>query len=109
MKKGIALALLGALGACTVVVREPVHEADGIYGDDVYVVDAAPAPRTEVIVGPAPGPNYVWVNGYWGRYRNNWYWVKGRWAARPRPQAVWVSGRWDHQPRGYRWSHGHWR
>ena len=44
----------------------------------------AHAARIQVYVGgqagyaaPAPGPGYVWVNGYWA----NGYWTPGYWAA----------------------------
>ncbi len=38
-----------------------------------------------VVVRPArPGPQYVWVDGYWGRNARN--------------QQVWVSGHWQHRP-----------
>ncbi|MBV8881986.1 MAG: YXWGXW repeat-containing protein [Planctomycetaceae bacterium] len=107
---GVALTLLlGLLASLSSCYVEPYHEVDGYYGDDVYVREAVPPPRTQVIVGTAPGPDYVWVGGYWSRYRNNWHWIDGRWAHRPRPNAVWVDGRWDHHPQGYRWNHGHWR
>ena len=43
----------------------------------------AHAARIQLYVGgqagyaaPAPGPGYVWVNGYW----DNGYWVQGYWA-----------------------------
>ncbi|HZE95877.1 MAG TPA: hypothetical protein VE981_02510 [Planctomycetota bacterium] len=103
-------ATLASLSGCVVAVKEPVHEVDGYYtNEEVYVSDPVPAPRTEVIVGVAPSPNYVWVGGYWSRYHDNWRWVGGRWAARPHANAVWVDGRWDHRPRGNVWVGGRWR
>jgi len=110
---GMLLVLAGwlsGLSACYVGVREPEHEVGGAYTpEDAYVEEAPPPPRTEVIVGTAPGPDYLWVGGYWGRYRHNWYWVNGRWTPRPHSNAVWVDGHWDHGARGYQWRSGHWR
>jgi hypothetical protein len=102
---------LSGMSACYVAVREPVHEVDGPYArsEEVYVEEAPPPPRAEVIVDAAPGPEYIWVGGYWGRYRDNWHWVNGRWAIRPHVNATWVDGRWDRGSRGYYWRNGHWR
>ena len=107
----LALALvLAPLSACYVAVREPVHEVDGYSSSEVvYVDEPAPALRSEVIVGTAPGPDYIWVGGYWTRHHSSWYWVGGRWAHRPRAGAEWVTGHWDHRPQGYVWVSGHWR
>jgi hypothetical protein len=110
---GFLLTLAGiqsGLSACYVGVREPVHEVDGAFvGAEVYAPEPAPPPQAEVVVGVAPSSEHVWVGGYWTRHKDSWFWVRGRWAARPRPGAVWVDGRWDHHPRGYAWVGGHWR
>jgi hypothetical protein len=101
--------VIPALSACLVPVREPVHEADGAYtNEEIYASEPAPPPRSEVVVGVAPSPIHVWVGSYWTRHDNNWYWVSGRWAARPRPNATWVDGRWDRHPRGYVRVGGYW-
>jgi WXXGXW repeat (2 copies) len=102
-------AVLAPLSACYVAVREPVHEVDGGYtSEEVYVNEPAPPPRAEVIVGVAPSPNHVWIGGYWTRHSNSWYWVGGRWIARPHTGATWTAGHWDHRPNGYVWVRGHW-
>lgn len=81
---------------------------------------ASPRGRLYVRVGPpapvvvrgravAPGPQYVWVDGYhrWGG--SQYEWVAGRWAMPPRPRAVWVPGRWVSSRRGWYWVDGRWR
>jgi len=71
------------------------------------VVVQPPPVRVEVVPG-APGPGYVWVNGYWN-WNGAWVWVPGRYVFPPRPHLVWVPGVWIHERHGWRWHHGHWR
>ena len=104
-------AALLATASCAVEVGGPpdasYYEADG---DVLYVRNAPPPPRGEVISGLSPGPNYVWVGGYWTHHRPaGWTWVPGRWTPRPRPGVVWVPGYWERHPRGYVWVSGRWR
>lgn len=74
----------------------------------VFVRVGPPAYREEVI-GVAPGPGYVWVAGYWAWGGADYYWVPGRWVARPYPRAVWVPGRWRAHRHSWYWVEGHWR
>ena len=73
-----------------------------------YVSYGPPAPRYGV-VGVAPGPGFVWVDGYWGWRGGRYEWVAGRWARPPRPGAVWVRPEWRQEPHGWRFHDGHWR
>ncbi len=68
-----------------------------------------PPPPRYGIVGVAPGPGYVWTDGYWDRRGNGWYWMSGRWMRPPRPHSVWVPGYWSRHGHGYRFHDGHWR
>ena len=71
-----------------------------------------PAPRYGVI-GVAPGPGYVWTEGFWDWRGGRWDWQAGRWQRPPHAHARWEPGRWEeHQERGrqaYRFREGHWR
>src|SRR5262245_58879663 len=107
-----SLCLPGLFALSSCVVEVPRHEVmmEASHPEvEVYVNDAPPSPREEVIVGVAPGPGYVWVGGYWSWHNSNWYWVGGRWVARPRPSAVWFPGHWEPRGRGHAWVGGHWR
>jgi hypothetical protein len=75
-----------------------------------YVVSTygPPAPRYGA-VGYAPGPGYVWTEGYWNLSGGQWIWVGGRWLHPPRPHAVWVTPEWRREGRGYRYYRGYWR
>ncbi len=61
------------------------------------------------VIGVAPGPGYVWINGYWAWRGNSYTWVPGYYARPPRRGAVWVAPRWEHQGGRYRFHEGHWR
>lgn len=75
-----------------------------------YVVAAyGPPPPRYGVVGVAPGPGYVWTEGYWNLSGGQWAWVGGRWMHAPRAHAVWVAPEWRHEGRGYRFYRGHWR
>ena len=104
----LSLALLG----CEVHEREVVYSepAPVVYEPGpVVVVHRAPPPvivEREVV---RPGPNYVWVNGYWRPDHDRWVWVKGHWAAPPRRDAVWVAPRYEHHGEEVHFSMGFWR
>lgn len=74
-----------------------------------YANYGPPPPVSFGIVGSAPGPGYVWIDGYhvWrgGRYE----WVAGRWERPPHAGARWVRPEWRHEGRAWRFHEGHWR
>src|SRR5271169_6547163 len=59
-------------------------------GAEVVVKMAPPAPQSVVVVGRAPGPNYVWTGGYWRWSGGRYVWVGGRWVRPPRGGVVWI-------------------
>ena len=73
-----------------------------------YVGYGPPAPRYGV-VGVAPGPGYVWRDGYYGWRGGNYVWIGGSWVRPPRGRTAWVPGEWHHEGRGWRFHEGHWR
>jgi hypothetical protein len=77
-------------------------------GGAYYVRSGPPAPRY-AIIGSAPGPGYVWTNGYWDWRGRNWVWVDGRWLRPPRSRAVWVGPEWRREGNGWRFRRGYWR
>jgi hypothetical protein len=68
----------------------------------------APPPIAEQIV-VSPGPEYVWIPGYWAWHRHHWEWFRGRWDLPPRHGAVWIGGRWEHHGGHVIWIDGYWR
>jgi hypothetical protein len=87
-----------------VVVREAPRS-------HAVVVRQAPPPPYAERIPPRPGPNYVWLPGYWAvdRDYNRWVWVAGSWQRPPRRNAVWVEPRWQRQGDEFRFSMGFWR
>jgi hypothetical protein len=81
----------------------------GCAANGAYVVRYGPPPPRYGIVGVAPGPGYVWTDGYWDWRGGNWSWVSGAWLRPPRPRAVWVAGYWRGEHGHYRFYRGHWR
>jgi hypothetical protein len=75
----------------------------------VYVAMGPPPPPRYGVLGVAPGPRYVWTDGFWDWRGGSWRWVDGRWMVPPRARAVWVPGHWSRHGRGYRFHSGHWR
>jgi hypothetical protein len=78
-------------------------------GDRYVAVRVAPPPPRYGVVGFAPGPGYVWTDGYWDWRGGSWFWVGGRWLRPPHPRAVWVPGHWREGRHWRRFERGHWR
>ena len=99
----LALAALLAVSAAGCALPPP---GEGV----VWVRLGPPPPRREVIIETErPGPEFVWVTGYYRWDGVVYAWVPGHWDRPPRPRAVWVTGRWYHERRGWYWVEGHWR
>jgi hypothetical protein len=81
----------------------------GCAGGYGYYATTAPPPLQAEAYGVAPGPGYVWINGYWGGGGGGYSWVPGRWERPPHPGAHWEQPRWEHHGNGYRFHQGHWR
>jgi len=80
----------------------------GCAGGGAFVAYGPPPPRYGV-VGVAPGPGYVWTDGFWDMRGGNWTWVGGRWVLPPRAHAVWVRPEWRHEGNRWRYHRGYWR
>jgi hypothetical protein len=84
----------------------------------IYIGTPPPPIRYEA-PPPAPGPNFVWIEGYWAPQGHHYKWVAGRWDRAPYPGAYWVHPHYDHYDEGWQmhegyWSHenhdnGHWK
>ena len=78
--------------------------ADAQISFDVQLGTPPPAPRA-YRVPRQPGPDYVWVDGYWLPANGQYRWHEGYWTRPPYPDAYWVApfyqegryytGRWE--------------
>lgn len=94
-----------ALAATVVIVAAC---ASSPRGERVYVREAPPAERVEVI-SRSPGPGYVWVTGHWNWDTRQYVWIPGRWMVPERGYRVWRPGHWAHDRGGWYWIEGRWR
>jgi hypothetical protein len=95
--------------AGTAVAQPGIHEGLPLPGDlHIRVThDARPAIRHEVVT-ERPGPNHVWIKGYWHHTGEAWAWNEGRWMEPPQPHAHWVAARYQKVHDGTRYTPGHW-
>jgi hypothetical protein len=63
-----------------------------------------PPPRVVRVHPAAPGPGYLWVEGYWYPVGNHYRWHDGYWTRPPYDGARWVGPRHD----GQYFIDGHW-
>ena len=70
---------------------------------------APPPPPTVVYIPPEPGPEYVWVPGYWNPVGPRFVWHVGFWARPPYVGAYWVAPRYyEHRYYPGYWGRRHW-
>jgi WXXGXW repeat (2 copies) len=93
------------LAACFVIAGTFLS---GCAGGGYYASYGPPPPRYRVI-GVAPGPGYVWTQGFWDRSGNQWAWREGRWVRPPRAHAKWEAPHWERHGRNWRFHQGRWR
>ena|SRR5579864_5646934 len=104
MKTKLALILL--LAGCSMFARTRFFVGIGVGGySPGYYVAAPPPPSPVAYVAPAPGPGYVWVDGYYYPVGPRWVWRAGYWARRPYVGAYWVGPRYY----GHHYYGGYWR
>ena len=98
----------GKLLASTALLSGIILTSCGGYSSGFVAYGPPPPPRYGA-VGYAPGPGYIWVDGYWNRYGGNWSWVNGRWATPPRGYHRWERAEWRNESGRWRFHEGRWR
>jgi hypothetical protein len=63
-----------------------------------------PPPRVLAVRPVAPGPEFVWVDGYWYPQGRRYRWHEGYWTRAPFAGARWVAPRHEND----RWFEGYW-
>lgn len=64
----------------------------------------APPPPRVVVVPASPGPEFIWVEGYWYPVGHHYKWHQGYWTRPPYAGARWVGPHHD----GERYFPGYW-
>lgn len=68
------------------------------FGGQVFVgiqIGPPPPPRVIRVQPPRPGPEFVWVTGYWYPVGHRYRWHAGYWSRPPYGGARWVGPRYD--------------
>jgi hypothetical protein len=86
----------------------PVPSLAGVFIGVGVSVNIAPPPLPVYTQPMVPGPNYIWMPGYWAWGPAGYYWVPGTWVLAPRPGFLWTPGYWGWAPGGYLWHPGYW-
>ncbi len=107
-KKHIPLVRLYAITAAFVMGL--VFAAQPAHGQITFGVriGAPPPPLRYEARPPAPGPGFVWVDGYYEPYNNNYRWHPGYWNRAPYEGAYYIHPHWDHYPDGWHMHEGYW-
>jgi hypothetical protein len=71
-------------------------------------VTVAPPPLPVYVQPVIPGPDYMWVPGYWAWDLDDYYWVPGTWVLAPAPGLLWTPGYWAWSDGVYIWRAGYW-
>ncbi len=103
-------ALTGAIIFSFMAVPAPTSAQVSIgIGVGIYV-NLAP-PSLPVYYQPsAPGPDFIWMPGYWAWGPGGYYWVPGTWVLAPQVGLYWTPGYWAWDPYCgcYDWQDGYW-
>jgi hypothetical protein len=78
-----------------------------MFGADLSLgirIGPPPPPRVVHVRPLAPGPDYVWVEGYWYPVGGRYVWHDGYWTRSPYAGARWVGPHHD----GERFFNGYW-
>ncbi len=71
-------------------------------------VDFAPPPLPIYEQPPIPGPDYIWMPGYWAWGDDDYYWVPGTWVLAPEPGLLWTPAWWGWDNGAYLFHSGYW-
>jgi YXWGXW repeat-containing protein len=63
-----------------------------------------PPPRIVRYTPPAPGPDFVWISGYWDVSGSRYAWHEGYWERPPYADGFWIAPRWE----SGQYFQGHW-
>src|SRR5215831_7579920 len=91
----------------TILLGITLLTAGEVFGAQVSIgvrIGPPPPPRVVRVMPPRPGPDYIWVDGYWYPVGNHWKWHKGYWTLAPYGGAQWIGPRYE----GREYYEGYW-
>ena len=97
-----------ALGAVLAVTSAPLSEPPRAQIAIGVSIRIAPPLLPVYVQPPIPGPDYIWVPGYWAWDVDDYYWVPGTWVLAPYPDLLWTPGYWGWSDGIYVWHAGYW-
>ncbi len=72
-------------------------------------VTIGPPPLPVYVQPLCPGPDFIWIPGYWAWDPDfGYYWVPGLWVEAPFVGAFWTPGYWAWSDGVYVWNEGYW-
>jgi WXXGXW repeat (2 copies) len=99
------LGLLAAFAAAAMLAVPMAAPAQVSVGVAIHV---GPPPLPVYVQPVCPGPNYIWIPGYWAWGPDGYYWIPGTWVLAPYVDALWTPGYWAWETGGYIWHPGYW-
>jgi hypothetical protein len=69
-----------------------------LFGGQISIgiqIGPPPPPRVIAVVPDSPGPEFVWIAGYWYPVRGRYRWHPGYWSRPPYEGARWVVPRYE--------------
>jgi len=111
-RNGPAGALIGAIVGAIAggTIGNSIDNQNGtLYGQPIQAVPAYPTNAAADVVVPAPGPGYVWIQGYYDWNGERYVWIPGYWGYPPAGFHVFVRGGWVYRGGGYYYRRPYWR
>ena len=93
MKTKLLAMMLLAGGSMFAQTRVSIGIGFGGHGAGFY----QPPPSYASGIPPCPGPDYIWVDGYWSQNYGRNTWVAGYWNRRPFRSGYQVAPRFDNR------------
>jgi hypothetical protein len=108
MRRHVPAALAILLASAAVVIAPATPAAAQLFVS--IRIDDPPPPLPIYDQPPIPGPDYVWIPGYWAwdDYVGDFYWVPGTWTLAPRPGLLWTPPWWGWDEGRYAFHPGYW-
>jgi WXXGXW repeat (2 copies) len=102
--RSLALAALFSACLCSAIPTAHAQLSVGIG------INIEPPPLPIYEQPPIPGPDYLWVPGYWAWNEeiDDYYWVPGTWVLPPEPGLLWTPGYWAWNDDAYVFYDGYW-